>query len=108
MQGLVQLAPLILMGAVFYFLIIRPQQARARAQAALLRSIVPGDRIVTIGGLHGTVVEADDDTLRLEATPGIVLTFSRQAVGRKVEPEDLALAAPEPVTGALADPEAGV
>jgi preprotein translocase subunit YajC len=86
--GFTSLIPLLLIIVVFYFLIIRPQQARARQQRALVSSVGPGDRIVTIGGLHGTVVSVDEDTMRLEAAPNVVLTFSKQAIARRLVDAD--------------------
>ena len=51
--GMSAFIPLILMFAIFYFLLIRPQQKKAKTQKAMLSSIRKGDRIVTSGGLHG-------------------------------------------------------
>lgn len=91
-----QLLPLLLIALAFYFLVIRPQRKRAEAQRSLLSSIGTGDRVVTIGGFHGTVESVDEDTLRLELAPGTVVTIARQAVARKVtDPVD----ATEPETG---------
>ena len=70
--------------AIFYFLMIRPQQRRARAQAELARSVEPGDRIETVAGMRGTVREAGDDTIGVEIAPGVVVTMLRGAVRRKV------------------------
>jgi preprotein translocase subunit YajC len=81
---LAQLIPLLLIIVVFYFLIIRPQQARARQQRQLVASLATGDRIVTIGGLHGTVQSVDDETVRLEVAPNTVVTFSKAAVARRL------------------------
>ncbi len=53
--------PLILMGGVFYFLLIRPQQRRVRAQQALVNAVEVGDEVMTTGGIFGTIVEIDDD-----------------------------------------------
>jgi preprotein translocase subunit YajC len=83
-SGMTSLIPLLLIIVVFYFLIIRPQQARARQQRELVSSIAPGDRVVTIGGLHGTILSVDDDSMRLEAAPNVVLTFTKQAVARRL------------------------
>ena len=79
---------LLVMGVVFWLLIIRPQQRRAKEQRSLLSSLGPGDRVVSIGGIHGTIVEIDDDTVRLEIAPGTVVTFARQAVGRRLVDAD--------------------
>src|SRR5688572_23329376 len=75
---------LLVMGVVFYMLLIRPQQRRAKAQRQLVSSLGPGDRIVTIGGLHGTIVELDDDTMRLEVATGTVVTMARAAIARRL------------------------
>jgi len=53
--GMSAFIPLILMFAIFYFLLIRPQQKKAKQQKAMLASIRKGDRIVTSGGLHGLI-----------------------------------------------------
>jgi preprotein translocase subunit YajC len=75
--------------AVFYFLLIRPQQRRAKRQRELVNSVEVGDRIVTIGGIHGTVKFVDDDVLHLDVAPGTTLTFQRQAVARKEIEDDV-------------------
>lgn len=84
--GLGQFIPILLIGALFYFLLIRPQQKRARAQRELHSSIEIGDMIVTIGGLHGTVKTVDEGTVRLELNPSTVVTLSKQAIARRVVP----------------------
>ena len=58
--------PLILMFAVFYFLLIRPQQKRQRALAEMIKNIKKGDRVVTSGGIIGTVHTLQDDYLVLK------------------------------------------
>jgi preprotein translocase subunit YajC len=73
---------------VFYFLLIRPQQRRQRQRRELVASVEVGDRIVTIGGIHGTVQSLDEDTMRVEVAPGMVLTVSKGAVGDKVVDAD--------------------
>jgi preprotein translocase subunit YajC len=80
------LVPILLIGALFYFLLIRPQQKRARAQRELHGSIEVGDMIVTIGGFHGTVKTVDEGTVRLELNPSTVVTVSKQAIARRVVP----------------------
>ena len=57
--GMGAFIPLILMFAIFYFLLIRPQQKKAKQQKAMLSSIKKGDRIVTSGGLHGVITGVD-------------------------------------------------
>lgn len=84
------LLPLLIIGVLFYFLLIRPQQKRARDQRSLLDSLSVGDRVVTIGGFHGTVISVDDSTVRLELNPTNVVTLSKQAIARKVIEADSA------------------
>ena len=68
---------------VFYFLLIRPQQRRAKAQQALIRSVEEGDEIVMTSGIIGTIVEIDDDddTLTVEIAPGTQVRILRAGVG---------------------------
>jgi len=80
--------PLLLIGLVFYFLIIRPQRARQQRQVQLVSSLAVGDRIVTIGGLHGTIQEVDEDTIRVEIAPGTVATLVKGAVARTLTDTD--------------------
>lgn len=78
------LLPLLLIGVLFYFLLIRPQQKRAKNQRELISSLSVGDLVVTIGGFHGIVQSVDGDTIRLELNHGNVVTLSKQAVARRV------------------------
>lgn len=64
--ALASFVPLILMFAVFYFLLIRPQQKRAKEHRAMLAAIKRGDNVVTSGGLYGRVVDVSDDTLVID------------------------------------------
>ena len=77
---LMTLLPFVLMFAIFYFLLIRPQQKRQKARNAMLASIKKGDKVTTIGGLHGKVVELTDDTVVLLVNDSTRLTFNRSAV----------------------------
>jgi preprotein translocase subunit YajC len=74
--------------AVFYFLMIRPQQRRRREAAYMQSSLTEGDQVVTIGGLHGTIAELDDHTVILETSDGVFSRYERAAIGRKVEPDE--------------------
>jgi len=72
--------PLIVIFIVFYFLLIRPQQKRSKDRNALIKSMSEGDRVVTIGGVHGTVDELRDSTVVLRMADGAKLEFERSAV----------------------------
>jgi preprotein translocase subunit YajC len=85
------LVPLVLMGVLFYFLLIRPQQRRARAQRDLISSVEVGDEIMTAGGILGTVTAMDDDDelLTVEVAPGTRIRVVKRAVSQRfVENED--------------------
>lgn len=77
---------LLLMVAVFYFLIIRPQRNRARKQQELASSLSIGDEIQTIGGIKGRVLRLDGDDLVLEVEQGQI-RMSRRSVASRVGPE---------------------
>jgi preprotein translocase subunit YajC len=61
---------LVLMIAVFYFLLIRPQQQRAKKEKAFENGLKAGDRIITKSGIHGKIAEMNDDTVVLETMAG--------------------------------------
>ncbi|MCG7410349.1 preprotein translocase subunit YajC [Paenibacillus sp. ACRRX] len=74
------LLPFVLMFAVFYFLLIRPQQKKSKTRNSMLSALKKNDKIVTIGGLHGTIVEITDDTVVLRVNDVTKLTFDRSAI----------------------------
>lgn len=74
------IGPFILMFVVFYFLLIRPQQKKQKQRNSMLNQLKKGDKIVTIGGLHGTIVEITDDVVVLRVNDTAKLTFDRSAI----------------------------
>ncbi len=80
MQGLESFLPLIIMFAIFYFLLIRPQQKRNKQRNAMLAALKKGDKVVTIGGVHGTIQDISDDTVVLRIAHNVNVTFDRGAV----------------------------
>ncbi len=93
---------IVLLFAVMYFLMIRPQQKRRREAAQMQNALGPGDRIVTIGGLHGTVVAVADDVVTLEIADGVHVDFARPAIARVVS--QTAAAAEVPAEEEIAEP----
>ncbi|MGH2655986.1 MAG: preprotein translocase subunit YajC [Actinomycetota bacterium] len=83
------LISLALMVAIFYFLLIRPQQRRARQQRELVNSLSVGDEVVTIGGMFGTIESMDEESVTLDAGSGTRIRFIKQAVARKFVQEGL-------------------
>ena len=78
---------LVILVAAFYFLIVRPQRRNAMIRRQLLNAVQVGDEIVTTGGVYGTVVAIEDDTLEVEIAPGVVVKLARGAVGARITPE---------------------
>ena len=89
--GLAQLAIFAMFGLALWFLLIRPQQKRQKEQQQLLSKLEPGLDVVTIGGLHGRIVDTSDDWVDLQVDEdGTVLRYTRQAIASitRDEPED--------------------
>lgn len=84
-NALVQFLPLIVLFAIFYFLIIRPQQKQAKAHKEMLNSLTKGDKIVTNGGLIVEVVKAEEDYLKIRLNDDVVAKLDKNFVARKVE-----------------------
>ncbi len=78
--GFASLIPILLMFVIFYFILIRPQQKQARKHQDFVRNLKPGDRVVTTGGLHGTVTGLTDSTITLEIADKVRVKVTRSAV----------------------------
>ena len=89
--GISSFIPLLVIVAVFYLLLVRPQQRKARQHQELVQSTNVGDRVVTIGGIHGTVQTIDEDTVQLEVASGTVITMARTAIARRLVDADTAV-----------------
>lgn len=76
-SALMNLVPLIAMFAIFYFLLIRPQQKKAKEHRALLESLKKGDQVVTAAGIHGKVTAIDENVITLEISPGVNIKLSK-------------------------------
>lgn len=82
------LAPYILIAVVFYFLLFLPMQRQKKKQAEMLKNLKSGDVVATNGGIVGTIVSVDADTIVLRVKPdNVKLQFSRAAVNTVVPPE---------------------
>src|SRR5215475_13602093 len=68
--------------AIFYFLLIRPQQKQKRDREAMLSAVKAGDRVVMSSGLHGTVVKLSEHGVTLKVADQVRLEFDRSAIGR--------------------------
>ncbi len=79
------LLPFVAMFAVMWFLLIRPAQKRQKATKQMQSDLKRGDKVITIGGIHGTIDAVDDVSIFLKVAEGTTLQFDRQAVGRVAE-----------------------
>jgi preprotein translocase subunit YajC len=75
---------MILMLAVFYVLLVRPQRRQMMAHRALMDSLEAGDEVVTMGGIFGRIQRLDDEVVDLEVAPGMSLRIARSAISRRV------------------------
>jgi preprotein translocase subunit YajC len=86
MQALI---PLLIMLALTWVLLIRPQQQRVRRQQALSSSLTVGDRVITAGGVFGTIAGFDEETVLVQIAPEVEIRLLKYAIARKVD-EDVA------------------
>ncbi len=84
--GWTGIIPFILMGLIFWFLIIRPQMKRQKEHAEKVASLKKGDKVVTAGGLIGKVVKVDDDYADLELAQGVRVKAVKSTIGDIVPP----------------------
>ena len=81
-----QFLPLVAMGVIFWFLIIRPQMRRQKEHQLKVAAIKKGDQVVTAGGLIGKVVRVDDDYVDLELGPNVKVKAVKSTIGDIVPP----------------------
>ena len=98
--GYMQFVPLVLIFVVFYFLLIRPQQKKARLHREMLGAIRRGDKIVTGGGIIGTVTKVyDDNEIAVEITDGVKVRVQRGLVASVISRTEPAQSAPKAQAG---------
>ncbi len=85
-SGMEGIFMLLIMFAIFYFLLIRPQQKRAKQHKELIESLKAGDQVITAGGLHGKVVAVQDNLATVEIASGVRVKINRGSiVGTKTD-----------------------
>ncbi len=75
----------VVIGALFYFLMVRPQRNRLRRHQELVNTLSPGDLVTTIGGIYGTIEHMDDESAVLQVEGGGRLRVARRALAGKVD-----------------------
>lgn len=91
LQQLLQASwPILLMIIIFYFLLYRPQKKQQKQRNDLLNNLKKGNKVVTIGGLYGEIVELDADTVVLHVADKVDLKFARTAVASVINKKNAA------------------
>ena len=86
-SGIALFLPLILIMVIFYFLMIMPAQRRQKKVAEMLRNLKTGDKVITNGGIYGTIAGLDDDSVQLRVAEQVKIKVSRAAIaGLQAEP----------------------
>jgi len=75
--GIAGFLPIIILFAIFYFLLIRPQQKKAKEHREMIANLKKGTRIITSGGIYGTILSIDDTTIGLEIAEKVKIKISR-------------------------------
>lgn len=84
-NAIAQFAPLIFIGVIFYFLLIRPQQKQRKEQQKLIDSLKSGDKVVTSGGIHGLITNVKDRTVLLKIADNVKIEIDRASVATVLE-----------------------
>lgn len=82
--GIAGFLPIIILFAIFYFLLIRPQQKKAKEHREMIADLKKGARIITSGGIYGTITSLDDETLGLEIAEKVKIKITRGNVAAVV------------------------
>jgi preprotein translocase subunit YajC len=80
MAAFQQIIPLVFMFAIFYFLLIRPQQKKAKEHKALLESMKKGDNVITAGGVHGKVTAVENELVTLEVANNVNIKITKSYI----------------------------
>jgi len=83
MGQLMSFAPLIILFVIFYFLLIRPQQKKAKEQKEMLSKLEKGDAVVTSGGIHGTITGVAEDAVTVEIAENVRVKVAKEHVVSK-------------------------
>lgn len=79
-NAMAALIPIVLIVVVFYFLLIRPQQKRTKQHRSMTETLKAGDKVVTVGGIRGTVAGVDQQTVILRIADNVKVTLNKSAI----------------------------
>lgn len=85
---LASLLPMVLIIVVFYFLLIRPQQKRAKEHRQMIENLRRGDKVITVGGIYGVVDSVNPNTVVLKVAENLKLKFSKHSIAALRPPTD--------------------
>lgn len=94
MQGsgdiFVSLLPLVVLFAIFYFIVIRPQNVEAKKHKEMVEGLAKGDKIITTGGLYAEVVKSEEDFIKVKLNDEVIVKLARDYVARKLDTTEVA------------------
>ncbi len=86
--NLMGMLPIVLMFVIFYFLLIRPQQKKAKEHKEMIANLKKGNKVVTSGGVFGTIISLDDTTVKLEIADKVEIKMTRSSIAAVVNSSD--------------------
>jgi preprotein translocase subunit YajC len=84
-SAITSLVPLVIMFGIFYFILIRPQQKKAKEHKALLEALKKGDHVVTAGGMHGKISAVEDNIVTIEVANNVNIKFNKAHVAAIID-----------------------
>lgn len=88
-SGFSAFMPIVILFVIFYFILIRPQQKRAKQHQSTLDALKSGDTVITNGGIYGTVVKIDGQVVTLQCSDKVRIKVIKKAISGKVDPSTL-------------------
>ena len=80
--GLLGLLPMIIVMVVLWFIMIAPQRKQQKQREQMLKNLKKGDKVITIGGIHGEIIEIDDEDVKLRIADKTEVKFTRSSIGK--------------------------
>lgn len=87
-SNLMSFLPMVVIFALFWLLLIRPQQKKMKQHNAMLATLEKGSKVLTNAGIVGKIMQINDKFIDLEVAPGVVMTFQRSTIAGKLEAND--------------------